>query len=100
MQAITANSLGDGRVVFLTLLGWSHDIDQSELLETAQAAEIALRRASADAAENRVVEPYTIDVARTAGRTVPARLRERIRAAGPTTGNSIARDGAAREEAA
>ena len=100
MQVITANSLGDGRVVFQTILGWSHDIDQSELLDTPRATEIALARANADAAENRVVEPYAIDVTRNAGHTVALRLRERIRAEGPTTGNSKAWHATARDEAA
>jgi hypothetical protein len=99
VQVVTANSLGDGRVVFQTVLGWSHDVDQSELLDSAQVAEVALARANADAAENRVVEPYLIDVTRAAGHTVPVRLRERIRAEGPTTGNSKPAQ-AARDEAA
>ena len=100
MQVVTANSLGDGRVVFQTVLGWSHDIDQSELLDTQPVAELALQRANADAAENRVVEPYLIEVTRAAGHTVPLRLRERIRAEGPTTGNSKSERSPAREEAA
>ena len=99
MQIVTANSLADGRVVFQTVLGWSHDIDQSELLDTAPMAEIALGRANADAADNRVVDPYLVDVTRAAGRTVPLRLRERIRAEGPTTGNSKS-DRTPRDEAA
>lgn len=100
MEVITANSLGDGRVVFQTQAGWSHAIDQAEVLESKEAVETALRRANEAAAQNRVVEPYAIEVTRAAAALVPARLRERIRADGPTTGNSLAKDGAAHSEAA
>ncbi len=100
MQIVTANSLGDGRVVFQSATGWSLDIREAQLLETAIAAEAALARANADAAANRVVEPYAIDVKREAGRLVPVRLRERIRADGPTTGNSLPKHAADRDEAA
>ena len=88
MDVITANSLGDGRVVFQTAAGWIHDIDGAELLEGKEAVAAALARATADAALNRVVDPYAVTVTRSAGRIVPARLREAIRAGGPTTGNS------------
>ncbi len=100
MTVITANSLKDGRVVFQTAGGWTLDIDRAELLETKDAIEAALARAAKDAAENRVVDPYAIEVTRDGARLVPVRLRERIRAAGPTTGNSKVKDGAARNEAA
>ena len=33
MEIITANSLGDGRVVFQTARGWSHDIAKARVLE-------------------------------------------------------------------
>jgi hypothetical protein len=88
MQIITANSLADGRVVFQTAFGWSFHIDEAELLAEQDAADAALERANADAARNRVVEPYLIDVRREGEDIVPVRLRERIRAEGPTTGNS------------
>lgn len=100
MEIITGNSLGDGRVVFQTAGGWTHDINQAEILESKELLEAALQRANNAAAENRVVEPYAIDVTRTAGRIVAIRLREKIRADGPTTGNSKPKDSAAREKAA
>jgi len=88
MQIITANTLGDGRVVFQTGSGWSLDIADADVLETQEATDAALARANADAAANRVVEPYAIDVTLTDGHPTPVRLRERIRVGGPTTGNS------------
>jgi hypothetical protein len=100
LQVITANRLGDGRAVFQTPTGWSLRIEEAQLLEEPVMAEAALARANADAAANRVVEPYAIDVKREAGRLVPARLRERIRAEGPTTGHSKPEYGAPSERAA
>jgi Protein of unknown function (DUF2849) len=95
MNVITANSLKDGLVVFLTAGGWTVDIDKAEVLETKEAVEAALHRGAKDVAANRVVEAYAIEVRREGARLVPARLRERIRASGPTTGNSKRPDTAA-----
>jgi hypothetical protein len=91
LNIITGNSLGDGLVVFQTASGWSLDIAHAEVLETPDALETAMQRANADAAANRIVEPYAIEVTREGSRFVPVRLREQIRAAGgPTTGHSKA----------
>ena len=98
MEIVTANSLADGRVVFRTATGWSLRIDDAELLTTKEATEAALALAADDAAANLVVDVYAIAVSRDGGRLVPVRLRERIRASGPTTGNSTHRP--AREKAA
>ena len=57
-------------------------------LDGKNAVAAALEGAQADAAANLVVDVYAIAVAEEAGRLVPAKLRERIRATGPTTGNS------------
>ncbi|MGH6922353.1 MAG: DUF2849 domain-containing protein [Propylenella sp.] len=100
MEIITGNSLKDGRVIFQTTHGWTLDVNQSEVLETKESAAAALDRAKADAARNIVVEPYAIEVTRNGAAIVPTRLRERIRAEGPTTGNSKTAMPATREEAA
>ena len=100
MEVITANGLGDGRVVFQSAFGWTHDIDQAEVLDTKEAVAAALGRANVDAGANRIVEPYAIEVTRSAAGLVPRRLRERIRAEGPTTGNSRQKGGAVQPEAA
>jgi hypothetical protein len=100
MEVITANSLGSGRVVFQTPFGWSFHLDEAEVLLTKESVQAALQRATEDAAANRIVEPYAIEVSRRGDDLVPLRLRERIRAAGPTTGNSTKRPLAPRSEAA
>jgi hypothetical protein len=100
MQIITANSLEVGLAVFQTVGGWSVDVNKAEVLETKEAAAAALERAKVDAARNLVVEPYAIDVTRQGASVMPTRLRERIRAEGPTTGNSKSNAAETREEAA
>jgi hypothetical protein len=88
-QVITGNDLVSGSVVFQTDRGWSTDIAEAQVLTSPQAVETALVRAAAATAGNRVVDAYAIDVTRAETGLVPARLRERIRATGPTTGNSL-----------
>jgi hypothetical protein len=48
------------------------------------AAEAALKDAGDAVLRGEVVGPYLFDVRETTGRTVPAKVREAIRAAGPT----------------
>ena len=97
---ITGNSLGEGLVVFqLAGGGWSLAIEYAEVLETPETLATALARANADAAANRVVEPYAIEVTRSGSRLVPVRLREQIRADGPTTGHSKDKPAAAEKAA-
>ncbi len=100
MEIVTANSLGDGRVVFQTAAGWSHAIGEADVLETKEGIAAALDRANRDALGNRVVEPYAIAVKRAEAMIVPLRLRERIRAVGPTVGNSLPAAQAGRGKAA
>jgi hypothetical protein len=101
LNIITGNSLGEGLVVFQTPGGgWSLDIGHAEVLETPEALATATSRANADATANRVVEPYAIEVTRNGPRLVPVRLREQIRADGPTVGHSKDKDSAVSEEAA
>ena len=78
----TANRLCDGRVVYLGDDGaWSPEIGRGRVVdgETAEAELLAAAGSAAAA----VVEPYLIELGDGA-RTQPLRLRERIRAAGPS----------------
>jgi sulfite reductase (NADPH) hemoprotein beta-component len=83
-KLITANSLGDGLVVFLTPDGgWSRDIAEARVIGPAEIdAALAYGKAQHDA--RIVVEPYEIETTVEDGIPVPVRLRERIRAVGPT----------------
>ncbi|SER15878.1 Protein of unknown function [Faunimonas pinastri] len=88
MDIITANRLSDGAVVFLTASGWSTRIAEAQALEGKESVAAALARAAADAEASIIVEPYPVDVERRAQGLTPTKLRERIRAQGPTVGHS------------
>lgn len=84
-QIVTANRLGDGRVVFLAWDGgWSETIDDAHRSDGAEESEWLLAMAGRAAAARLVVDPYLIDVAVADGRVRAVKRRERIRAAGPT----------------
>jgi len=85
MKVLTANRLSDGEAVWYAP---SH-----RWIETIQGAEVARDKAheekleavgKAALAANQVVDVDLIDVDVVDGEVVPQRLRERIRAAGPT----------------
>ena len=86
MKIVTANRLSDGRVIYLGDDGQPvEQIDQAALLDDA-GAEQAL--AAAQGQPHIFVGPYVFE---TQGH-VPSgrdRLKERIRSAGPTVGNSL-----------
>ena len=84
-KAITANRLDDGRVVFLDEVGgWVSTLVEARLLSDGAALEQATAYAKTQHDARIVVEPYAIDVEIVDGLPVPARIRERIRAQGPT----------------
>jgi hypothetical protein len=84
-KAITANRLSDGLVVFLTEAGgWSLSVADSQLFNDGPGLDEGLAYAKAQHDARIVVEPYAIDMDVSGARPVPARIRERIRAEGPT----------------
>ncbi len=84
-QALTANRLSDGIVVYLTAGdGWSESLQQAEVAEGKEAADALLARAEPSVANNTVVEPYLFEVAKEADGIRAASVRETIRQAGPT----------------
>ena len=85
MKVLTANRLTDGEAVWFSQgLGWAETIDAAELAAD-KAAEAALEQiGKAALANNEVVDVELIDVDVVDGAIRPQRLRERIRAAGPT----------------
>ena len=85
LKTITANRLGDGRVVFLGPDGgWHLFIADAVVLADGPDLKAAEAYAKAQHDARIVVEPYTIDVRIEGGAPVPKLLRERIRAEGPT----------------
>ncbi len=90
LQAITANRLSDGLVVYLTQLGgWSERLGDALTTSDRDEAERLLGEAEA-AVARQVVGPYLIDLTRDDANLRPARQREAIRAQGPTVETATA----------
>src|SRR5262249_30215244 len=84
-QAVTANRLGDGRVVFRTTEGgWSLSLAEAYFAATEADANAVLEAGLRDQSRQIVVDPYLIDIDQSGPSPRPARLREAIRAFGPT----------------
>jgi hypothetical protein len=85
MKVLTANRLSDGVVVYLARNGWTHLFDEAQRLEP-EAADVALKAAQGQS--RALVAPYLVDVSQ--GEIERReRLRETIRAHGPTVGHSL-----------
>lgn len=85
MKILTANRLTDGEAVWYAADGsWAETISAAELVGDKDG-EARLEAIGKTAYENdEVVDVNLIDVSVVGGAIVPQRLRERIRAAGPT----------------
>ena len=84
MKALTANRLTDGEAVWFSDGAWVELIGPADVVgdKDGEARLEAIGKAAYD--NNEVVDVNLIDVELVDGRIVPQRLRERIRAAGPT----------------
>lgn len=85
MKVLTANRLTDGEAVWFAMdQSWAETIHVADVARD-KAAEARLERIGQEGlARNEVVDVNVIDVDIVDGAIVPTRLRERIRAAGPT----------------
>lgn len=89
-QAVTANRLSDGLVIFLaTGERWTEHVAEAEVFTDPAALEAALDFGKRCVAERLLVEPYPIDVTLEAEGPVPSKLREWIRAFGPTARTDV-----------
>jgi sulfite reductase (NADPH) hemoprotein beta-component len=80
----TANRLRDGRVVWLADVGlWVEAVADARIFPPAEA-EAGLALARQGERSQQVVGVYGTDVALQAGRPVPLKFRERLRAQGPS----------------
>jgi len=81
---VTANRLGDGRVVWLAEDGaWREDARAARVFVGAEAEQGLAAGAAAEQARA-VVGAYAVTVAATPRGPWPTSMRERIRAAGPS----------------
>jgi hypothetical protein len=84
MKILTANRLTDGIAVWYAEGGWVETVDNAEVARD-KTAEDRLEAIGAKAhADNQVVDVNLIDAELVNGVVEPVRLREKIRAAGPT----------------
>jgi hypothetical protein len=83
-QVLTANRLKPGEVVYWNeKAGWVLDLDEAEIIPDDRAEE-ALKAAGQWIAKREIVAPYLFEVRVKDGAVVPLKIREAIRAAGPT----------------
>jgi hypothetical protein len=84
-KVLTANRLIDGVAVWLDAGGqWIEDLQGALVARHAEAVASLEAIGKRDFAENRVVDVAVVDVQELDGKLWPVRLRERIRAQGPT----------------
>jgi hypothetical protein len=89
MEILTGNELTSGATVYLAADGaWVENLDAARLFGKDQSAarDEAL---AATKATGRIISLEIEEVEQVEGRIVPKRLRERIRAAGPTAPLSL-----------
>lgn len=88
LKAVTANRLGDGRVVYLTRLdGWSVRLGDALTARDEAGAAGLVADAERSVADQQVIGPYLIDIEHRDGGLAPVRYREAIRADGPSVGS-------------
>lgn len=90
MKVLTANRLSNGEAVWLAAdHSWAETIHGAEIARDAAAEEKLERLGKASGLNNEVIDLDLIDIQLVDGEIVPIRLRERIRAAGPTSRNDL-----------
>lgn len=90
MKILTANRLTDGEAVwFSSGQRWAETIDGSEIAADKAGEERLEAIGKAALENNEVVDVNLIDVQLVDGEILPTRLREQIRAAGPTNRSDL-----------
>jgi len=85
LKILTANRLTDGHPVWYCADGgWSRTIDNAAIADTPLACSLFEQAAKQAIANNEVVDAVLVDIESHDGKRVALRLRERIRAGGPT----------------
>ncbi len=101
MKILTANRLADGEAVWLAAdQSWSGVIDAAKIAEDKSAEEKLTLAGQAAFLKNEVVDVDLVDIDVIDGVLVPRRLRERIRAAGPTNRLDLGKQAAANRRVA
>ena len=96
-QIVTASRLADGAVVFLDDAGgWTERLDRASLFDGKPATAAGLEAGKAAESASLVLDVYAVDVTVQAGDIVPVKLREAIRARGPTIFPAFTKPGSTR----
>lgn len=83
LQALTANELREGHTVWLDAdFIWTRNFQQALLTEESDVIEKMYETGMRDEMDNKVIEPYFIDV--DTSTQLPVRYRERFRVHGPS----------------
>lgn len=97
MQAITANRLIDGDVVYLTASeNWSEWLADAAIAETDAETDMLLAVAGQAERDRKIVGAYEFAVTRDDGEIRPVGMREVIRAAGPSVRTDLGKQAAGR----
>jgi hypothetical protein len=88
-QALTANRLRDGEVVYWSSGQWVARFAEAEIFADKAAATAALDTAGEFVRDRIVVNPYLFDVRREGEHVRPVKERELIRAAGPSVRSDL-----------
>ncbi|MGQ9365886.1 DUF2849 domain-containing protein [Azospirillum sp. A39] len=100
LQAITANRLRDGAVVWLGAgNAWVERVEAAASFDAAAVGE-ALAAAQAAERANLVVGVYAFEVEMRGGVPQPSRYRERVRALGPSVRTDLGKQADRRDRAA
>ena len=84
-QVLTANRLTDGEVVYLDAADrWVERLAEAQILATNADGEAALAKGVEAETERKVVHAYLFDITGQGEALKPVKMREIIRAAGPT----------------
>jgi sulfite reductase (NADPH) hemoprotein beta-component len=96
-QILVASDLALGDVVVLGVSGWERDVASAKI--AYDGAEVAALEAfaKAEAAANRIVDFYLVDVAVADGTPTPLHFREKFRFVGPSVRPDLGKQ-AARSE--
>ena len=96
LQAITANRLRDGQVVYLREDdSWSEHIQDSIVADTDEFAKTLLELGARAVKHHIVVDPYLFAISVENGTVRPLSRREEIRAAGPSVRTDLGYQAAA-----
>jgi len=84
LQALTANRLRDGAVVYWRDGAWDESFVTAEVFDAKADADAALARAALDVTARRIVSPYLFPVRFEAERLRAVEEREIVRSEGPS----------------